>query len=49
MVEAKDPHHAKRLADSLATTVRTVSLPETLPAALTAGALCQCGAQCLVR
>jgi phosphoglucosamine mutase len=31
MVEAKDPYHAKRLADSLATTVRTVSLPETLP------------------
>jgi phosphoglucosamine mutase len=29
MVEAKDPHHAKRLADSLATTVRTVSLPKT--------------------
>jgi phosphoglucosamine mutase len=27
MVEAKDPHHAKRLADSLASTVRTVSLP----------------------
>jgi phosphoglucosamine mutase len=25
MVEAKDPHHAKRLADSLATTVRAVS------------------------
>ena len=38
MVEAKDTHHAERLAESLATTVRTVSLPTALtrlPAALT--------------
>ena len=27
MVEAKDPHHAERLAESLATAVRAVSLP----------------------
>jgi phosphoglucosamine mutase len=37
MVEAKDTHHAKRLADSLATTVRAVSLSTPLtPPLLTA-------------
>jgi phosphoglucosamine mutase len=31
MVEAKDPHHASRLAESLAATVRAVSLPAPRP------------------